>query len=247
MVMVSRQADEAIRLQLYLSRSGVASRRACEKLISEGKVQVNGKVVTEQGLKVTPGEDTVLYRGKAVYPTRQNYYIALHKPVRYICTHHDPEGRSLAEDLIKGKFPVRLYNVGRLDYLSSGLILFTNDGDFAKIATHPSLDIEKEYVVECSQKVNKELLDSFVQGVRIEGVFYKIEEYRFVSPVKVKLVLVEGKNREIRKLFSSSNIKIKRLHRIRIGNIHLGNLPSGAHRKLTPREVSWFLSKGKGV
>jgi 23S rRNA pseudouridine2605 synthase len=244
---VGRDEEEAIRLQLYLSRSGIASRRACEKLIAEGNVRVNGKTVTQQGVKVVPGKDSVLYRGKPVFPTRRNFYIALHKPVRYICSHRDREGRPLAEDLLKGHFPVRLFNVGRLDYLSSGLILFTNDGEFARIVTHPSLEIEKEYVVECADKLNPELLDQFSSGIRVEGEMYRIKEYRLVSPVKVRLILSEGKNREIRKLFNHVNIKIKRLHRVRIGNIHLGTLATGAYRKLSPREISWLLSKGKGV
>jgi 23S rRNA pseudouridine2605 synthase len=235
--------NEEIRLQLYLARSGVGSRRACEGFISDGEVRVNGRTVTGQGIKVVPGIDRVEYRGKEVFPTRKLFYIAMYKPVRYICSHKDPEGRPLAENLLKSHFPVRLFNVGRLDFLSSGLIFFTNDGEFARIVTHPSLEIEKEYIVETSNKLNSGFLEEFITGVNIEGEKYQIHSYTMLSPVKVKIVLKEGKNREIRKLFTSRNVKVKRLHRVRIGNVHIGSLRPGEFRPLKPKEVSWFLKQ----
>ncbi|WP_020613636.1 pseudouridine synthase [Sediminispirochaeta bajacaliforniensis] len=238
--------DEAVRLQLYLARSGVGSRRACEKLISEGCVRVNGQVASSQGIKVVPGMDSVTYRGKPVFPTGKHYYIALNKPVRYLCTHYDSEGRPLAEDLIKGKFPVRLFNVGRLDFLSSGLIFFTNDGEFAKIITHPSHEIEKEYVVETAKRLSSELLEEFRKGVVVEGELYRIHAYNIISPVKVRIVLREGKNREIRKLFTSKNIKVKRLHRVRIGPVQIAGMHPGEFRNLKPKEIAWFMKQQKG-
>lgn len=241
--MEDKREEEEIRLQVYLARCGIASRRASEKLITNGEVRVNGSIRTEQGVKVKPGIDRVTYRGKDIYPTKKMYYLLLNKPEKYICTHSDPQGRPLAEDLIREKVPVRLFNVGRLDFLSSGLILFTNDGDFAKIVTHPSLGIEKEYLVESGKKLSKEILDEFCRGVYVDGEKYKIKSYRFLSPVKVRLILDEGKNREIRKLFASRNLKVKRLHRVRIGTVQLGTVPRGGFRHLSQKEVSWFFAQ----
>ncbi len=242
--MDKNNSNGALRLQLFMARSGVGSRRACEELIAEGFVKVNGKTVTERGIKVTD-EDVVTYRGRVLRATRKRIYLALHKPPLYICSNSDPQGRNLAIDLLKGEFPVRLYNVGRLDYLSTGLIFFTNDGEFAKIVSHPSSGIEKEYLVEAKQEISDDILKSFLKGVWIEGIFYKIESYTFKTPYKVKLVLKEGKNREIRRFFQSRNLKIKKLHRIRIGTVLLGTLPQGGYRFLTEKEVHWFLKKRK--
>ncbi len=239
--------EEAIRLQLFMARSGIGSRRACERLIVEGSVRVNGKTVSGQGIKVVPGVDEVVYKGRLINPTTKLFYIALYKPVRYMCTHQDPEGRPLAEDFIKGQFPVRLYNVGRLDFLSSGLIFFTNDGEFAKIVTHPSLEIEKEYIVETSRKLTTEILDQFKSGITIEGERYKISDYQMLSPVKASLILKEGKNREIRKLFTSRNVKVKRLHRVRIGPVTIANMHPGEFRMLKPKEIAWFMKQQKGT
>lgn len=244
--MAESREGEAIRLQLYLARSGIGSRRACERLIEDGLIKVNGKTVTDQGIKVVPGIDTVAFKGRQVNPTGKLLYIALNKPVRYMCTHHDPEGRPLAEELIKGQFPVRLFNVGRLDFLSSGLIFFTNDGEFARIVTHPSLEIEKEYIVETSRKLTEEMLEEFMKGVVIEGERYRIHSYGMESSTKARIILREGKNREIRKLFTSRNVKVKRLHRVRIGPVSIGGMHPGEFRNLKPGEISWFMKQGKG-
>ncbi len=234
--------NNSIRLQVFMARSGVGSRRRCEKLIAEGFVKVNGIKVLTQGYKVTP-DDIVTYQGRDLKATHKQIYIALHKPTLYICSNSDPEGRNLAIDLLKGDFPVRLYNVGRLDYLSTGLIFFTNDGEFARIVSHPSSGIDKEYLVETKKKIEEDILNEFQTGVWIDSVFYKIVSYVYKTPFKVRLVLQEGKNREIRRFFQSRNYKIKKLHRIRIGPVSLGNIPSGGYRFLTDKEVHWFLKK----
>ena len=244
---MDNKKENGVRLQLFMARSGVGSRRTCEKLIADGFVKVNGKSVTTQGTKVT-NDDVVTFRGRILHATKKNVYIALHKPSLYICSNSDPEGRNLAIDLLKGEFPVRLYNIGRLDYLSTGLIFFTNDGNFAKIVSHPSSGIEKEYLVETKQEIDEEILKSFLKGVWIERVFYKIVSYSYKTPFKVRLVLNEGKNREIRRFFQARNLKIKKLHRIRIGIVNLGTIPQGGYRFLTEKEIHWFLKrKGKKI
>jgi 23S rRNA pseudouridine2605 synthase len=135
--------DKELRLQVFMSRSGVASRRNCEKLITDGLVTVNGKIITEMGYRVS-NEDIVTYKGQIIHQIKKKIYLALNKPPLYLCSNSDPQDRKLAIDLIKTDFPDRLYNVGRLDYLSTGLIFFTNDGNFTKIVAHPSSGIEKE-------------------------------------------------------------------------------------------------------
>lgn len=238
--------SRGIRLQLRLSRSGVASRRACEELIAQGRVQVNGVVVHEMGLRVSE-RDVVLLDGRPLRSPPKTVSVALHKPRGYICTNSDPEGRPLAIDLLRDRYGARLFSIGRLDYLSSGLILYTNDGELARRVGHPSAQIEKEYLVETKIPVPVELLDRFVRGITIEGTSYRIRRYQRRSSTRVQLVLVEGKNREIRNLFTASHIPVTRIHRIRIGGVELGRLPPGGHRPLTAAEVaSLHQPQGKG-
>ena len=163
----------------------------------------------------------------------------------YICSNSDPQGRPLAVDLLKSTFSERLYNVGRLDFMSEGLIFFTNDGNFTKIVSHPSSEIEKDYRVLCHDAVAPHILKKWERGVNIDGTFYKIKTFRIVDTHEVILTLIEGKNREIRNLFKSDNIDIKRLIRERIGPVSIKGLSPGAHRLLTSEEVKWFLKKEK--
>lgn len=233
-----------LRLQVFMAHSGIASRRKCEFLISEGYVKINSIVVTEMGVRVKP-DDTVTYKGQVVRLINKKLYIALNKPPLCLCSNSDPQGRSLAIDLIKNDFSDRLYNVGRLDYLSTGLIFFTNDGNFTKIVAHPSSGIEKEYVVETKQIIDEQILLDFMKGVTIEGEKYKLHSYKYKTKYKVRLILLEGKNREIRRFFQSRNLKIRKLHRVRIGTVQLENIPSGSYRYLTAKEVAWFIKKKK--
>jgi 23S rRNA pseudouridine2605 synthase len=241
---MDKETTDEIRLQVFMARSGIASRRNCEKLISDGYVKVNGIKITEMGYRVSTA-DTVTYKEQRIHQTKKKLYLALNKPPLYLCSNSDPEQRKLAIDLIKTDFQERLYNVGRLDYLSTGLIFFTNDGDFTKIVAHPSSGIEKEYIVESKQIIEEKYLLEFMAGVTIEGEKYRLHSYKYKTKYKVKLVLLEGKNREIRRFFQARNLKIKKLHRVKIGVVELENLPSGSYRYLTDKEVSWFLKKKK--
>lgn len=227
-----------------MAHSGIASRRKSEFLISEGYVKVNGKVVTEMGFRVSTA-DKVTYKGQVLSLVDKKLYLALNKPSLYLCSNSDPQDRSLAIDLIKNDFSERLYNVGRLDYLSTGLIFFTNDGNFTKIVAHPSSNIEKEYVVETKQVIDERILIDFMKGVTIEGEKYKLHSYKYKTKFKVRLILLEGKNREIRRFFQSRNMKIRKLHRIRIGVVELDNMPSGSYRYLTEKEIAWFIRRNK--
>ena len=230
-----KSGKQEMRLQVYLAHAGVASRRACEKIIAEGRVSVNGTLVTDMGSKVRTG-DTVLLDGKPVHPEARKCYVLLNKPVGFVCTLSDEKGRPTAADLLKETYSERLYNIGRLDMFSSGAILFTNDGDFAAKIEHPSAQIEKEYVIETTQDFPPELLTRFERGIRVDGIFYKCRSAAAVNRRKLRIVLVEGKNREIRRVLDSFNCTIKRLVRVRIGSLELGNLKTGEFRNLTANE-----------
>jgi 23S rRNA pseudouridine2605 synthase len=187
------------------------------------------------GEKVLPG-DRVLLDGRPVEAERRRHYIALHKPPLYICSAFDPQGRPLAGDLLPPEIQERLYTVGRLDYRSSGLLLFTNDGDFAARVGHPSSGIEKEYYLETSGPVPDQAIEEFRQGLTVEGVFYRAVEIEKLGRKALRVTLVEGKNREIRRVFSHFHLHPEVLRRVRIGPALLGELPEGKARPLTKNE-----------
>lgn len=238
--------NEKIRLQAFLAHCGVASRRASEKIILDGRVTVNDVVVTELGTKVS-ATDIVLVDGEKIALEENKRYVLLNKPTGYVCSSNDEKGRDSAIDLLKDSFSERLYNVGRLDMFSSGLIIFTNDGDFAAKLSHPSSELEKEYIVDSSLPLPRGLAEEFMHGVRVDGVFYKCKFAKELNSHRMQIVLIEGKNREIRRVFESKNVAIKRLVRVRIGNIEMNKLPPGEHRILTESEVKGLLSICKNV
>lgn len=240
--------ESALRLQVFLAKSGIASRRASEKLILSGRVKVNGQTVTELGTKVLPS-DRILFDGKDIRPEETKHYIALNKPTEYICASKDPQGRRLALTLLDKAVQERLYNVGRLDYRSSGLILFTNDGDFARDISHPSTMIEKEYLVEATGIIPDPLLTEFQRGIEIEGIMYRCSAIERTDRRGVRITLIEGKNREIRRVFSHFHLHPKILHRIRIGPVKLGLLGNAASRELDGTEIDELraiVAKNKG-
>jgi 23S rRNA pseudouridine2605 synthase len=225
-----------VRIQVFLARAGVASRRAAEKLILEGRIRVNGRLVTVLGEKVLPG-DTVCLDGRPVKAEARLRYLALHKPPGYICSSSDPQGRPLVLDLLPKEITERLYSIGRLDFLSSGLILFTNDGGFAARVGHPSAEIEKEYLVEATGSIPDTVVEAFARGISIEGISYHARDIERIGWKSLRICLVEGKNREIRRVFSHFHLHPQRLHRIRIGPVLLGNLQEGESRPLTGKEL----------
>jgi len=226
----------SIRLQVFLSHAGVASRRAAEEIIAQGRVSVNGVTITSQGSKV--GEtDVVLLDGKPVQTESRLLYFALNKPAGYICTSNDPQGRPLALELLPSTTGERLYSVGRLDFLSCGLIFFTNDGNFANRLGHPASGHEKEYTVEATGPIPDIAVESFNNGITIEGVYYKAKIAERTGWKSMRLVLIEGKNREIRRVFSHFHLHPAVLRRIRIGPVLLGNLAEGSSRSLTENEI----------
>ena len=236
----SNYKGRSIRLQVYLSHAGVASRRAAEEIIAHGRVSVNGVIIKEQGTKVQK-DDVILVDEKQVNLEERQIYLALNKPPGYICSSSDPQGRPLALSLLPETITERLYSIGRLDYLSCGLIFFTNDGNFASRLGHPSSELEKEYIVEATGIIPDEVIDAFNIGITIEDVYYKAKKAEKTGRKTLRIILVEGKNREIRRVFSHFHLHPCLLRRIRIGPVQLGSLPEGTSRPLTKTELLKFL------
>ncbi|MGI6738678.1 MAG: pseudouridine synthase [Christensenellales bacterium] len=231
-----------MRLQKYLAHSGIASRRKAEEYIRKGYVQVNGQTVREMGIVVEKG-DIVSFRGEVVKLEDKKYYILYHKPRGEVCTALDPEGRPTVLDKFKD-FNVRLYPAGRLDLDSEGLLILTNDGEFAKRVTHPRYGIIKSYIVQTTDVLSKNKIDILRQGVCIDNIKVVPVKLRVLSQNESGQTLLisigEGRNRQIRRMLESVGTKAKHLKRIQCGKLRLGKLPLGSWRELTEDEINYF-------
>jgi 23S rRNA pseudouridine2605 synthase len=239
-----RDRVSVVRLQKFLAEAGVASRRAAEQIIVEGRVCVNGEPVRLLGSKVDPARDKITLDGKPVR-TRRKTYLALNKPRRCVCSRQDEAGRPTIYELLPKDW-TSIQSVGRLDYDTEGLIFLTNDGEFALRLTHPRYGICKRYLAAVEGRVDEAMLDRFKRGVFHRGEKLKTERTWLVSSGQsgsvVELELAEGKNREVRRLFESQGLSVKRLQRIQIGKIKLGELKPGRWRALTEPEIKTLLS-----
>lgn len=233
-----------VRLQKFLADAGVASRRASETIISAGRVTVNGKPVTELGSKVDPDQDHVSVDGRPL-KIKRKLYLAVHKPRGYICSRNDPDGRVGLHELLPADWS-NLYSVGRLDFLSEGLIFYTNDGDFALKLTHPRYGVRKKYRATVTGEVTPEMATQMMKGLFHEGENLKAEQVRILKSSGagsvVELTLREGKNREVRRLFEVLGLTVEKLQRTQIGPIKLGELPKGKWRTLTGPEIKSLIS-----
>lgn len=231
-----------MRINKFLAASGVASRRECDKLISEGRVKVNGTTAT-LGLEVSE-EDEIFVDGNRVTQKKNEYYI-LNKPKGYICSVSDEKGRKTVMDLMPQNAG-RIYPVGRLDYDSEGLIIMTTDGELAQKLTHPSNEVPKTYLVKIEGTLTEAMLNPIRSGVEIDGYITKKCKAHIVETnkeyTKIHITLTEGKNREIRKMFAALGKEVALLKRIKIGEITLRGLDRGAYRKLTKQEVAYLNS-----
>jgi 23S rRNA pseudouridine2605 synthase len=237
----SRSPDEPVqeRLQKVLAAAGLGSRRQCETLIEDGRVQVDSQVVTQLGTKVDPSCQTIRVDGEPIRQSRRVYY-AVNKPPGVVSTNRDPAGRSRVIDLVPADAG-RLYSVGRLDTASQGLILVTNDGQLTNQLTHPRFGVEKTYLVEVAGHLDREVCGQLRRGIHLaEGVAravrVRIKRRRKLSTI-LEMVLDEGRNREIRRVLAKVDHKVLRLERIAVGPVRLGDLPSGAFRLLTRVEL----------
>lgn len=233
---------EQVRLQKFLANSGICSRRAAEKLIVDGKISVNGIVVTELGTKVQPEKDIIEYNGKKVNVQEKRVYILLNKPIGYVTTVKEQFGRPTVMDLIKD-VGVNVVPVGRLDMYTSGAIILTNDGDFVYTVTHPKNEIEKTYNATVKGIFTNEDTKKIENGVKIEDYvsgkakvkILKIDETKNIS--RVQITIHEGKNREVRKMCESVGKPVISLHRTRIGNVNVKDLKLGTWRFLKEAEI----------
>ena len=235
------QADPAagIRLNKYISNSGVSSRREADKYIASGNVTINGKVITEMGFKVMPG-DEVRFDGTSISPEEKKY-ILLNKPKNYITTMDDERGRKTVMDLIVNATKERVYPVGRLDRNTTGLLLFTNDGDLAKKLTHPKHNIQKLYHASLDNKFAVKDLHKIRDEVIIEGRKVFIDEVDYVigeSKTEVGIKIHSGRNRIVRKIFEHFGYKVVKLDRVLFAGLTKKNLPRGRYRELTEQEVN---------
>ncbi|MBQ8300911.1 MAG: rRNA pseudouridine synthase [Clostridia bacterium] len=239
---------EIVRLQKYIAMSGVASRRAAETMIQEGRVSVNGKKVTEQGVKVEVGADNVSVDGKPVKVKNKNYYIMLNKPVGYVSTVKDQFERPTVVDLVKKDLEdARIFPVGRLDYDTEGLLLLTNDGDFTYKVTHPKFEKDKTYIATIKGGITISGINKIRRGVYIEENFKTSPAQAEIleavdGHTYIQITIHEGKNRQVRKMFEAVGCKVVGLKRIKIGTVELGNLPLGRWRHLTSHEVSYLMN-----
>lgn len=223
------------RLSKVLAAAGIASRRACEELIFQGHVKVNGKVVLLPQTIVDSVGDTITVKNEPIEGVESKVYYLLNKPMGYICTNARHKDTKLVIDLFQEEGH-RLFTVGRLDKDTEGLLIVTNDGHFANRVIHPSANIEKEYLAKTGQEIMPEHLIAISQGTLIEGVFVKPVSVKKVRRGTVKITIMEGKKREVRLLLEAAGLEVNHLTRIRLGALQLGLLPVGSWRVLTERE-----------
>lgn len=219
--MKNSHLNKGVRLQKYLALSGISSRRKSEDIISQGRAKVNGNVIFERSYRVNDN-DTVEIDNKVIKPQSKTY-LALNKPENYLCTHSDKFGRKTIYDLINLE-DKRLFSLGRLDYKTSGLIILTNDGNFANKIVHPSYNIIKEYFVLTDDYINDDLVNNFTKGIKINDITYKAINIEKKSNNSAVIKLNEGKKREIREVFKFFKINIRELKRTAVGNLRLDNL-----------------------
>jgi pseudouridine synthase len=244
-----------VRLEKYIATSGIASRRAVKQAIREGHVTVNGTEIVTPGHPIDVEKDYIEFEGSKVEPLTQRLYLMLNKPVGYLTTRHDERGRPTVMDLL-ADLPKSIYPVGRLDLETEGLLLFTNDGNFANRLMHPSHEIEKTYLAWVNGVPSKSALDRLRSGIAIPGgktAPAKIKQLNVkTAPIlpthkkinkngevaKLSVIIHEGKKRQVRLMFKAVGHRVIRLKRTRVGTLGLGNLPQGQYRFLTPAEVT---------
>ena len=235
---------EEVRLQKYLADCGIASRRKCEQYIQQGKVQVNGKVVTELGTKINPKKDKVKFENREITENRKMVYILLNKPIGYVTTVDDQFNRDTVLDLVKVK--ERIVPVGRLDMYTSGALILTNDGDFVYKVTHPKHEIEKTYTVTLKGIIQNDEVEKLRKGVQIEDYTTKPAKVKILKTDKEKnisrleIIIHEGKNRQVRKMCEAVGKKVLALHRSKIGTIGVKDLELGKWRYLSSKEIQQF-------
>lgn len=241
---------EGVRLQKVLAQAGVASRRAAEIMIEQGRVEVNGRLVTEQGMRVDPENDTIRVDGSRIPPARRHVYYVLNKPRRVISAMDDPEGRPTLADFVPRNAP-RLFHVGRLDGDTTGLIILTNDGELTQRLSHPSYEVFKTYLADVEGVMDNHALKRLEKGVRLDDGFVKPDKVKLVSrnphteKTLVQITIHSGANRVVRRMMDAVGHPVNKLSRIAFGPVRLGSLPVGEVRELTRDEIGQLLDAAK--
>jgi 23S rRNA pseudouridine2605 synthase len=233
-----------VRLHKFLSQAGVCSRRQGERYIADGRVRVNGRTITTLGVKIDPDRDRVAVDGKPIAIKEKMVYVALNKPKGYVTSCSHP-GKPLVVDLVD--LPQRIYPIGRLDKDSTGLLLLTNDGRLHHRLSHPSFDHEKEYEVTVERPIADAELNRLAAGIRLKGAKTRPAQVGRMSGRRFRMVLKEGRNRQIRRMASAVGHTVIKLKRVRMATIRLKDLPPGAWRYLTPAELRNLLKAVDGV
>ncbi len=227
-------ANSGVRLNKFLASCGVGSRRGCETFIREGRVEINGEIIVDLSARVQP-EDHVRFDGKLLR-SQGDITVVLNKPKGYLCTKNDPQGRKTIYELLPRKF-ANLNYVGRLDLDSCGLLLLTSSGQLTEQLTHPRFHVEKEYEVQLDRPFDGEKTEKLLEGIHLSEGLAKAESVHFDSRRRVRVVLTQGYNRQIRRMFSKLGYKVKRLERVRIGQLRMPVLSTGEYQVLNHQEV----------
>ncbi|NLT26761.1 MAG: rRNA pseudouridine synthase, partial [Microbacteriaceae bacterium] len=237
---------DGVRLQKALANAGVASRRVCEQLIADGRVEVNGRVVTELGTRIDPGTDRVVVAGTPVQFDQSKRYLLLNKPVGVVSTMRDEQGRRDLREFTD-RYDERLYNVGRLDAETSGLLILTNDGELAHVLAHPSFGITKTYVAKVTGRLAPQTLQKLLRGIELDDGFIKADDARILNfsarerATLVELTLHSGRNRIVRRMLDHVGHPVEELVRRSFGPLHLGSMRAGELRELTADELGKLL------
>jgi pseudouridine synthase len=232
-----------MRIQKFLSISGVCSRRTAEEWLKAGRIAINGEKVITPGVQVDPEKDVVTVDGREVIQSEKKIYLAYHKPIGVTSTLEDPFAETTVPDEVQSD--IRLNIAGRLDRETSGLMLLSNDGDFILKVTHPSFRSEKEYIGITNKRIHPELFFALLGGCEIDGVYYHPCRGELLGDKQFRIILEEGKKRQIRYMLQSIGTRVKTLQRIRIGIVQLADLKVGEVRNLTDREINYFLQLKK--
>lgn len=237
-----------MRLQKFIAECGIASRRSAEKIIQSGRVYVNGELVDYMGFVVDPENDRVEIDGKLIEIDSKKHYIMLNKPKNYVTTVSDDLGRPTVVQLVSD-INSRIYPVGRLDFDTTGLLIMTNDGEFANILTHPKHTVNKTYIARIDKPLDENQLDRLRKGIELDGVMTSPAKAENIKrPQKgfeVKITIHEGKNRQVRRMLDAVGANVMSLKRISVGSLTLGNLPEGKWRRLSDAEINKLRGKGK--
>lgn len=245
----SAPAEKKMRLQKFLARAGVASRRGAEDLIAQGRVTVNDSVVTEMGVKVDPDSDVVKVDGVRASHLGSDITLALNKPIGYVTTMSDPQGRPTVSELIPGDEHPSLFPVGRLDLNTSGLLLFTTDGELGNALLHPRNEVVKRYRVEVDGKLSEDVVEPLRRGIVLDDgacapATVSVDSVGSTSTATISIT--EGRKRQVRRMFSSIGHPVLELHRDRFGSVSLEDLPSGTYRLLDPSEIEQLRTVAHG-